>query len=810
VQCGLSSRICCVRICERQHRVYVGTAEGQVLIFTCDKGYPLLRVLSYPDDISAISCIHRSTGVLAVGTQGGSVHLHVLSHLRLAGSINIARLLPESQSSGGTAGIGIRHIRLVAVPAEDRLPLTLLTVDVCSRVQLWGLRLDEHSGKLVELKLMCGRGLLRAEDPGGSILGMPPQSSTEGDAGGVNITAISVVWGQVAQAKDVSEEAAAKSSAQQAAEARASTPFLTEAHNGAGAGGGSDGEAEDDGSLQDVVAARLGLRPETPPSDARKGYRAVNGRGFVFLADASGWLWRLDIAASLAAARAASLPVAVPLKTTAEEAALRPPQVPLVGLRERARTSSSAYSMSTGKVSLASSKSQLEQHSEVAMTLCITEAWCAHKSAIVSLVPSGPPPALVSVDVDKEVRIWSVIGDLWGCFSLVPSSSGAAPSVTVWPPPQVLATQVALMRTAKKVCRQMGLLTVQSTDNSFNSMTKPRRSRKTVHPSSLAADALAAEETAAPPSMAAVATAAFAVVSAGVNGGAGKGAGPDDPPAPAASAVVAASATSRSEVAATEAPLPVEPAEPETAEVVAGRPGSEAEGEEGATFGGEGEASGSQQEAGRAVGGESKRKQKGFTPEQMSTMVRHHAFSTGCQSYQQFTANLQLETEQPSPLHLASALRDLEALRNDFLARPTSGLGVTIGSLGATEPAEVPITEASSVTASGASSSRTGRSGLGRRSTSDSALLRYARGTSEEMTRAVRENLGVDVTKTSLRRMRGASFVASLDVMRVSGDASDPMSATAQAAKRLCSKRRRSRTNTESSLVSAGRMSVGK
>lgn len=193
-------------------------------------------------------------------------------------------------------------------------------------------------------------------------------------------------------------------------------------------------------------------------------------------------------------------------------------------------------------------------------------------------------------------------------------------------------------------------------------------------------------------------------------------------------------------------------------------------------------------------------------------MVRHHAFSTGCQSYSQFTSSLQLEAEaSPAPLHMAVALRDLEALRSDFMARPTSGLGVSMDSfgLGATSPVEElnALSGAGSIIGSGASTSRT-RSSMGRRSASDSTLLRYARVTSEEMTRAVRDNLGVDVTRTSLRRMRASSFVASLDINRVSGDASDPMSATAQAAKRLGGKRRR-RNSTENSLMSAGRLSLG-
>merc|ERR1712187_156488 len=100
--------------------------------------------------------------------------------------------------------------------------------------------------------------------------------------------------------------------------------------------------------------------------------------------------------------------------------------------------------------------------------------------------------------------------------------------------------------------------------------------------------------------------------------------------------------------------------------------------------------------------------------------------------------------------------------------------------------------------------------GACRRSSSDSALLQHVQQTTNAMTTGVRELLGVDVSRTSRRELRKASFVAGLDIGGVSADPSDPTSATAQAAKMVLarSKRRstRKKDDAAATLVGAGRM----
>ncbi|CAE8592302.1 unnamed protein product, partial [Polarella glacialis] len=128
IQKGLSSHITVVYPCEEQHRVYVGTAEGRVIIFKCEDGFPVLRWVVNPDDISAVTCIHvagwaqgfeapdgEEPGLLVVGSQDGAAHIYNLANLRLAGSINIPRVIPEVNIPGahaGEAGHGaaLRHI----------------------------------------------------------------------------------------------------------------------------------------------------------------------------------------------------------------------------------------------------------------------------------------------------------------------------------------------------------------------------------------------------------------------------------------------------------------------------------------------------------------------------------------------------------------------------------------------------------------------------------------------------------------------------------------------------------------------------
>merc|ERR1712048_824787 len=92
---------------------------------------------------------------------------------------------------------------------------------------------------------------------------------------------------------------------------------------------------------------------------------------------------------------------------------------------------------------------------------------------------------------------------------------------------------------------------------------------------------------------------------------------------------------------------------------------------------------------------------------------------------------------------------------------------------------------------------------LPQRSVSEGALLRYASTAVEEMTWAVRTKLGVDVSnsKATRRMMRKSSFVAGLDVGRVSFDPHDPSTATAQAVKNILGKEPKQKRSSQLSSI---------
>lgn len=98
---------------------------------------------------------------------------------------------------------------------------------------------------------------------------------------------------------------------------------------------------------------------------------------------------------------------------------------------------------------------------------------------------------------------------------------------------------------------------------------------------------------------------------------------------------------------------------------------------------------------------------------------------------------------------------------------------------------------------------------MGPRSTSESALLQYVRSTVDDTTRHVQQSLNVDVRATPLKDMNRPSFVAKLDVGRISPDPTDRKSATAQAAFKICDEQGR-RKRRESGLAGIGSMAVKK
>jgi len=149
-----------------------------------------------------------------------------------------------------------------------------------------------------------------------------------------------------------------------------------------------------------------------------------------------------------------------------------------------------------------------------------------------------------------------------------------------------------------------------------------------------------------------------------------------------------------------------------------------------------------------------------FTVNQMSEMIRNHAFSSGCHSYKQFARKAEPRRSSPR----AESLVQLGRPRN------ASNFGIEL------------FTEREARAWEG------NMQGLGRRSSSEGALLKYATRTVDDMTRSVREQLGVDVSATTRREMNKPSFLARLDIGGVSINPSNPASATGQAVRKVCGK----------------------
>eukprot|EP00438_Fugacium_kawagutii_P016246 Skav226609 [mRNA] locus=scaffold2041:112146:126919:- [translate_table: standard] len=156
---------------KEQKRVYVGTVEGRVIIFSTAQDFSVVRWI-HLDDATPVTALDVAVwaegvevpdgelpGLLAVGTQDGMVHIYSLANGRLAGTINIPKALPEGDSRHT-----LRHIRMVNIAAEASLPVTLMTIDRCSRIRFWGFKVHVQSGKLDGLKLLVDCGQLRESD----------------------------------------------------------------------------------------------------------------------------------------------------------------------------------------------------------------------------------------------------------------------------------------------------------------------------------------------------------------------------------------------------------------------------------------------------------------------------------------------------------------------------------------------------------------------------------------------------------------------------------------------------------------------
>mmetsp|Transcript_22098 Transcript_22098/g.39639 ORF Transcript_22098/g.39639 Transcript_22098/m.39639 type:complete len:1788 (+) Transcript_22098:67-5430(+) len=968
LQKGLSSSITCVVIVEEQRRVYIGTGEGRVIIFSCDRDYPVLRWVANPDDASAVTCIHvapwaegvevpdgEEPGLMAVGTQDGIVHIYSLANLRLAGSVNILRAIPEGASDANQHWGALRQIRMINHAPEPGLPITLLTVDSLSRVRFWGLKVHVQSGHLKELKLVLDAGQLQEGQC------VPPEFGREvkerkrieeerakaraaAEAAAAKAKAAKEAGGELveedAKAKQAAAEAAAAALEKvpegnelegqpQAAEARfestelvrftaicsmpsgplhlpvypldkqpyegptgaaaqiaqelEESPYfnaklnkakdgtsdffnLTQPQSTTGIGVGkiSLGKEEEevppeefsgsdtDGDDEELTVRRFAEMPQLPKSApaalaigdsaaatairAAKEAAAIehdlnqvgDGDTTVYMADSGGWIWCVDIAATLATARAHGSAVAVALDAAmvAKAAALNKAQGEKKTMRGSLRGSSMVGTLSDSRYSVVGAPvapnisaliSGGPQKEEVGMlvgpvprarpeAVKIIGAWPAHTEGIASLVCAGNPSTLISVDNAKEVKVWSSTGDIWGHFSLR-SVDGNQPATAVWPPPQVLAAQMSLMRMAKGLCRRMGFHVSESEKREAasaqrKSMSKTKalgrsgRSGGNLSPSEQAAARRAAKQKKAAAREAAKAAEAATDPALGgtektikpdrfdpdVDGGSSSADGALDEESAAMLSTAGAAAPAGEAGAAEPAPAEEKAGAEEVAEEEAGAAEEEAGGADSAA---EVDSQAPMDATtGSQMGG---KKRRAFTNQQMREMIRNHAFSSGFTNYKQFAT-------RPAPATPARRRADagpdqLDLQRASFFGRSPSAFGVEIFNDKEGEAWD------------------TGVRTLGKRSASEGALLKYAQSSADDMTRSVKHNLGVDVTTTTRRMIKKPSFVQRLDIGNVSSDPTNPSSATAQAVKKLVGSH--SAGNVQLPLLSAGNQMAG-
>ncbi|CAE7037320.1 unnamed protein product [Symbiodinium sp. CCMP2456] len=582
----------CGALAQEQRRVYVGTVEGRVIIFSTENDFSVLRWV-HLEDASPVTCIDvapwaegvevpdgEEPGLMAVGTQEGVAHIYSLANLRLAGTVNIPRALPEGEMQPGS---GLRHMRMIQIAADPLLPVTLLTIDSQSRLRLWGLKVHVQSGRLQQLKLLLDAGQLREsacipaewynrlkqkrdheaklrkkkreeemkaakaragkdetaeQNPEAEAQEMEGQNLDEGSQGegenlaaearwtsteSVRITAFAALprgpvqlpidcldnqpfEGPTTSATAVAQEKSTpffQAKADKAAEKEPpSSLFITQPPGAARILGKADEEApaeefsgsDSDGDADEIVTQRFAEMPRLPSSApnalmlgdsaAAESLRAAkeavaeelggsigDGDSLVFIADSGGWLWCLDIAASLAAASSPPVAVALDVAMVAKaheemmkdrgEKRNKRPRGTTVDPRIQAQVANSPAA--TG---LLTGLTQKDARDEIGIlvglppkqrpeAIQVVGAWPAHGQGISSLVISGSPPALVSVDSAKEVKVWSTTGDIWGHFSMRKVDSRPLPTA-VWPPPHVLAVQMSLIRIAKGLCRRMG------------------------------------------------------------------------------------------------------------------------------------------------------------------------------------------------------------------------------------------------------------------------------------------------------------------------------------------------------------------
>uniref|UniRef100_A0A7S4PUN5 Uncharacterized protein n=1 Tax=Alexandrium monilatum TaxID=311494 RepID=A0A7S4PUN5_9DINO len=608
---------------------------------------------------------------------------------------------------------------------------------------------------------------------------------------------------------------------------------------------GSETEGDSDG----LVGRRLLDRPKSPPrlvncpagaeeEEAAEAEHAnllataaayaaeglTDGRQLVWMADSGGWIWCIDVAASIEGALANSPPIAVNLQPVYKEST-RPRTILRRASMRPALSSASlpnlivpAPSRDDGR-GLLMTKGPLKPHPEV---IRVVGAWPAHPEEIVSLAPLAAPPALVSTDISKEVKVWSSAGDLWGHFSMR-GVEGAPPVVAVWPPPHVLASQITLMKTAKGLCKKMGFAT-RKDKGRRNRPLRRQASKTTVRgepQGSVAAKERwngggnsagqrrkeqAAASSARPSEGPGPSPARGRHTAIGIAGSPASGLATeelreriDSTCTLLSSATESADAFGETAAASASAADETNTEQPEPLTAVASASATDETNTEQpeplASPTSVAGASDLEAAASPSHAGEQKKRTKAFTTGQMGEMIRNRAFSSGFQNYKQFARKADRVRSEALWRARTGFMSQEEAERKNFLTRPPSAFGVEIFGERDANAWESSIR------------------GLGHKSSSEGALLRYAHSAVQTEAKWVREALGVDISEVTRRQIRSPDFLTRLDRWPVSADPASPLSATALAVKRLngetAQSGQKSGAPATPPLVSAGAMTMG-
>jgi len=507
----------------------------------------------------------------------------------------------------------------------------------------------------------------------------------------------------------------------------------------------SDEDSETDGDEGEAICRRLAVRPRTPVLKVARA-AVADACNLAWIGDSGGWIWCIDLAASAAEAESQ--------QQAGKELPSGHRHSAAAGTRQRLGTRN-RWLAQPPKDEAALPKPRPD-------LLKVVGAWPAHLGSVASLVSAGSPPALVSMDSAKEVKVWSTAGDLWGHFSTIPSE-GVPPTVAVWPPPHVLAAQVVLMRSAKDLCRRMGFdklvhKATNAPETPAQGAPRGKAARLALDEAGGARDGDATSPMAAlggtdrdgaffpmsPTSTAAATPAAPGRPAADADGAASAKLSCAQPFDPSLSVVTDGSfvESADEEEALEQLEAAALPGVPPRAAMSPSHPSVSSF----RSVASDAEAGGA---AGAAQALRGREDSKLFTSNQMSEMIRNKAFSSGCRSYTQFVRRGDKRRAIPK----SESLTQLERTRN------ASNFGVELFT-----NKECRAWEAS-------------RHRMGH-SASEGALLRFAMQAADDMTKSVKENLGVDVTTVSRREMNKPSFIARLDINGVAS------SVTAQAAKK--------------------------